>query len=277
MHTIYVAAPQDAKPFFCEVMETREDVESFHYFATGEAALAFVRDNLVECAFLEVSADGRGLDLAATLRCACPDLEFSFLTDYDDYARAAYRMGGRGYLSSKFTMAELNDAITVMRKLHLSKITHTHPVPTPKPGVVIRTFGNFDLLLNGNAVPFQNSKAKEALAFLVHQCGGTVNGAQLFLALWENAEYTASTSTYVRRTITALAKELEALELGNLLVRSRNCYSVDLSILNCDRNALHNGSRDAAAHFAGQYMNQYLWAQPAIPAIARTAEMLRDV
>ena len=42
-------------------------------------------------------------------------------------------------------------------------------------GIYIRTFGHFDIFINGKAVPIQNAKARELLALLQDKRGGFIS------------------------------------------------------------------------------------------------------
>lgn len=56
--------------------------------------------------------------------------------------------------------------------------------------VEVRTFGGFDLYVNGRPVTFRKAKCKELLAFLVDKQGSGVTRAEAFAALWETARMT---------------------------------------------------------------------------------------
>lgn len=218
---------------------------------------------------INLGGERSGIQLASDLRAQFPHLEVVFVTGYDEYAREAYRVGGRAYLTKPYSQEELNIILDMLEKLtRLHQDEGKLPIRII-PGVKIKTFGNFDLLVDNLPVAFKNSKAKELLAVLIDHRGGTVSSAQLFLSLWEHIEYTSTTSTYVRRTVRALRDELESHGLANILICKRNCYSVDTSSFICDYYDLMNGSQDAADQYNGEYMNQYSWGETTVPLIDR--------
>ena len=53
-------------------------------------------------------------------------------------------------------------------------------------GIYIRTFGYFEVFVNGEALLIQNAKAKELLAILVDRRGVYVSQADLISCLWED-------------------------------------------------------------------------------------------
>lgn len=145
-----------------------------------------------------------------------------------------------------------------------------------KERIIMKTFGNFDLLVDKHPVAFKNAKAKELLAFLVCQYGSTASGAQIFFSLWDHLEYSATTSTYVRRTVRALKEELEGLGIGDVFIANRNCYSVDTSRFACDYYDLMSGSQDVAHLYNGEFMRQYSWGELTIPLIERKVASLNE-
>ncbi|MGI6108919.1 MAG: diguanylate cyclase, partial [Eubacteriaceae bacterium] len=55
-----------------------------------------------------------------------------------------------------------------------------------RPRVYIRTFGYFDVFVNGTAIPFCHTKAKELLALLTDRRGGYLTSKEAISCLWEN-------------------------------------------------------------------------------------------
>lgn len=54
------------------------------------------------------------------------------------------------------------------------------------PRIEIRTFGYFDMFVDGRPIAFRSEKAKELLALLVDRRGGFVTSADIITALWED-------------------------------------------------------------------------------------------
>ena len=51
-------------------------------------------------------------------------------------------------------------------------------------GIYIRTFGYFDVFVNGTPIAFRHEKAKELLAVLVDRRGGYVTAREIIACLW---------------------------------------------------------------------------------------------
>lgn len=279
MKVLFVDDEPNAHVNFCHDIGSREDVTSLDCFYTAEDALHHATQNPVDCAFMDIalSGDMNGLELAKALKALQPNIEIAFLTAFDEYTKTSYHLGGRAYLTKPYSKQELDEALDLMGRLiqsHPAKIQQTTDTKTQ---IKIRTFGNFDLIIDGRAVAFKTAKAKEALAFLVDQMGSSVSGAQIFFALWENQVYNATTSIYVRRTMRALKDDLAAMELTHILVFGRNSYGIDMTQLYCDSYALLNGSEKEAHLFNGEYMKQYSWGEMTIPLLERATSKLLDI
>lgn len=270
MKILYVDDERSAHINFRHAIKDREDISVIQYCFDCEAALDCAKDIKFDCAFLDISMPGKnGIALAKELCNLQPDIELAFVTGYDEFAREAYKVGGRAYLSKPYSNEEINNLLTLMEKLVHPPTQMSDQPYAKKVQLFAKTFGAFDFLIDGTPMHFKNSKAKELLAFLVHQMGGTSSSAQIFFALWESQEYTRTTSSYVRRTIRALKDELEAVGLDSLLISNRNCISLDIKQINCDSYEVFRGNAKAVNTYRGEYMSQYSWGESTIPVLER--------
>lgn len=276
MNIIFVDDELNAHVNFRHDMATQENITSLHCFFTADEALTYTEHNAVDCAFLDIDLGEEisGLDLARNLKAIQPDIEVAFLTAFDEYTKDSYQIGGRAYLTKPYLAEELESALQLMRRLIQPHKSKPRICPSNHYPVKIRTFGNFDLIVDGRAVVFKTSKAKEALAFLVDQMGGSVSGVQMFMALWEEQEYNSNTSVYIRRTIRALKAELVELNIPDILVCGRNNFSVNMTLLDCDIYKLLNGDENIAFFYKGEYMSQYSWGESTIPLLDRAAKRI---
>ena len=154
------------------------DMEEVTGFTRPAEALKWVSEHPVDLALLDVEMPGRtGIELAAAIKQKRPDVAVIFVTAYPKYAVSAFAVRASGYLLKPVTKealaADIQHAMSGRRK--------------PLTGhVVARTFGGFDVLVDGQVVEFKRAKSKEILAFLVDRQGHTVTWAELFAALWED-------------------------------------------------------------------------------------------
>lgn len=277
MRILYVDDERSAHTNFQYAIKERTDISEVKYFFNYDSAISYARENRIDCAFLDITLSGKdGITLAKDLCSLQPNIELAFVTGYDEYAREAYKVGGRAYISKPYTEEEINKVLTLMEKLvhppqkledrPYSEITH----------IFLKTFGTFDLMIDGRPVHFKNAKAKELLAFLAHQMGGTASNAQVFFALWERQEYSRATSTYVRRTVRALKGELEELGIENILISERNSVSLDFKMFHCDAYELLSGNTSAFNRYNGEYMKQYSWGEETIPLLNRIVDNIQS-
>ena len=106
-----------------------------------------------------------GLILGRKLREINPDIVLVFLTEHTEYMLEALHIQADYYVIKPYTAEHLS---WVMDNARLLSRRH-------KKQVYIRTFGRFDLFINGQRVWFTNKKVKELLALCVDHKGGHVS------------------------------------------------------------------------------------------------------
>ena len=128
-------------------------------FTCARDALMWLNGETVNLAVLAVELpDVSGLLLASEIRRKCPSAAIVFLAETGQHALEAFGVHASGYLLKPFHRIQLENEVEHALTGHLTR-TPCH--------VEIRTFGNFELLVDGSTVSFNRSKAKELLAYLV--------------------------------------------------------------------------------------------------------------
>lgn len=270
MRILYVDDERSAHINFYHITKEHLDISNVEFCFDYKSAMAYAREHRLDCAFLDVSLpDVDGITLGKDLQLIQPWIELVFITGYDEYAREAYKVGGRAYLTKPYSHDEMKQVLFLMEKLVHSPRQVVEKSYSESTHIFAKTFGLFDLMIDGYPVHFKSSKAKELMAYLVHQMGGTATNAQVFFALWEQQEYSRNTSTYVRRTLRALKEELEELGIEDILISRRNNIGVDVRKFTCDVYELMEGNAVAMRKYNGQYMSQYAWGEETIPLLDR--------
>ncbi len=270
MKILYVDDERSAHVNFHHFTKEYIDEKHVEFCYDYKSAIEYARENRIDCAFLDVALpDIDGITLGKDLRALQPWIELVFITGFDEYAREAYKVGGRAYLTKPYGQEELIHALNL-----IEKIVHSPRQLVEKPynesaHIFIKTFGAFDVIVDGYPVHFKSAKCKELMAYLVHQMGGTATNAQIFFALWEKQEYSRNTSTYVRRTLRTLKEELDQVGIGDILISRRNNIGIDVRKFTCDVYELMDGNTSAIRKYNGQYMNQYSWGEDTIPLLNR--------
>lgn len=129
------------------------------------------------------------------------------------------------------------------------------------PRVTIRTFGYFDVFVDGRPIAFRSEKAKELLALLVDRRGGYVTSADIITALWENEPITGQLRTRCRKVALRLNRTLEANGVGGIVESVRGKRRIVPELVSCDLFDHLSGSADAGADFRGSYLKNYSWAE----------------
>lgn len=238
-------------------------VEIVGSFTDPAAALECVKHKAVDFAFLDISMHGMsGLELLHALHGVQQNLQAAFVTAYDQYALEAYREDACDYLLKPFGLEEVRHALEKARRLlgedRLERVE-------------FRTFGRFDLFLNGHAVDFKSRKAKELLALLVLHKGGTVEMELAIETLWENEPFEEKVKVKFRKTCMTLRESLKARGLLWLLHSQRGRLNLECTGVSCDYFRLLEGDVEAARQFHGELMSEYSWTEPYLPGLERLA------
>ena len=139
----------------------------------------------------------------------------------------------------------------------------------PRPGrhIFARTFGYFDLFVDGEAVIFGNSKEKELLALLIDRNGGTVTAGEAMELLWEDRIPDDYLKRKYRKLAFNLKRTLEKYGIADILVNNHGIRNILPSRISCDYYDLLRGSADAARSFRKSYMAGYSWAETTLASL----------
>lgn len=252
MKTIFVDDEKDAISLFEHMVKNIPKIQMVGYFDDGGKATAYAKEHQVDLAVLDVQLrETDGILLGNRLREINPDILLIYITGYENYAMDAIRLHAAGYLLKPYTSEQLEYAIE--SAILLSK--------RPKRKIFIKTFGHFDVFIDGEPIMFRSGKAKELLALLVDRQGGTVNTDQVIGTLWENRPNDEATQNLCSKVAKNLTNELKEHGAEDILIASRGIRRVNKEIFECDLYNLLNGDLHAKKEFAGEYMLEYSWAE----------------
>ena len=228
-------------------IEASPDIAEVFRFSDCDEALAFVKDNSVDVAFLDINMRGMGgLALAEKILNACSDCKIVFCTGYEEYAIPAFKLHASGYLMKPVSAKDVQEEIDNIKGIRQKE----------KP-LTVKCFGNFEVFAKGEKLTFKRSKTKELLAFLVDRNGAGVTVAEIGVALWENDE-DRKNKNYIHQLFRDLRQSLEAVGIEEIFERNHYFYSINSGKLDCDYYAyLKTGKPE----FHGEYMAQYSWAE----------------
>ncbi len=125
----------------------------------------------------------------------------------------------------------------------------------------IRTFGFFDVFIDGKPLAFRSSKAKELLALLVDRNGGIVTTEEALSYIWEDKEHSDANFSLCRSAFSKLMKTLEEAGIRNLVKVDGRGKMIDKTACDCDYFKMLDGDKKYIDSFADAYMIKYSWAE----------------
>ena len=231
-----------------EAVRASSDIAQLECFSTCSAALAYATENSIDVAFLDINMRGiGGLGLAEKLQELHPRCKIIFCTGYEEYAVSAFRLHVSGYLMKPITPEAVQKEID-----HIKGIKATEKLLT------IKCFGNFEVLHNGEVLPFKRKKAKELLAVLIDRNGAGLTAKQICAILFPDNTDDTKNAAYLRQLMLDLKNTLKMIRAEEVLQHDTPYYRIDTNLVKCDYfNFLETGKPS----FHGEYMTQYSWAE----------------
>lgn len=196
-----------------------------------------------------------GLDFAKEIKTIHPDAKLIFCTAYTEYAFNAISMFAKGYLI-KPVSAE--DIIRTLDEMVYDWRQEKKQLPRD---IRMHTFGHFDIFVDDHPIFFEREKSKELLAYLVDRHGVTVTTEQVAMILWDNRPYDKTLKNYVATVVRSLKKALSTAGVEDILIKTHNHLSVDITKFKCDAYDYEKGDVVAINSFRGEYMINYSWAE----------------
>ncbi len=254
MHFLATDDEQSALNILTGAIQDAVPLATVHGFRNPLEALEFMKETKCEVAFLDIQMrEMSGIVLARKLKEIYPKVNIVFVTGYSQYANEAFALHASGYVYKPVTADKI---VTEMENLRT-------PVKWKEMGICVNTFGNFELIVNGEEVSFGREKSKEMLAYLVDKQGKSATRKELASVLFEREDYSRATQNYLSKIIKELIVALEKVGAEKMLKRGLNSYSVDVDAFSCD---LYDYEKDNVTpnglnRFYGEYMKQYSWAE----------------
>lgn len=220
------------------------------FFDNPTDALAYARENPVDFALLDIDMpEMTGIELAGKLRACRPGMVIIFVTAHPEYAADAIHAKADFVVFKPYEREDILDALERARLLSERQ----------KKRIRFRTFGHFDMFVDGKLVNFKSAKAKELLALCVSRLGGEVTIYEMVDTLWSG---TGDQGLGYRTTIKALSDILKDADADKLLKRKRSVLYLDTEEFDCDLADFKAGKAEAINAYHGEFMQQYAWAQP---------------
>lgn len=251
MNIIYVDDEKPAIDNFRLTTVNFPEIRALHTFLSGEEALAFAKNNIVDAAFLDMEMPGlHGLELAKALKAHDPQIRVIFVTAFSEYALDAWGVDATGYLMKPYTAAEIHK--------ELAKCTYK---PLPSHRVVIETIPTLSVMVDGAPLYISGAKPREMLALLV-ECGehGFTVG-EAIACLWPERTADTGAQSLCRMTWKRLSDALESAGVGNIITTTENRRYLKTDEVDCDLYHILAGDKQAAKKYNGEYLREYGWAE----------------
>ena len=221
------------------------------FFRPREAA-QWLETHPVDLALLDIDMpEISGLMLAELVKRKNPDAAVVFMTAFPQYAVQAFKLRASGYLLKPVRLEELKDEVAY---------AHSRRPEHHAGHIVVQTFGNFEIFVNGETLVFHRQKAKELLAYLVDRNGHGVNRPGIFAALWEEGLYDYSKQKYLDVIIRSLRETLREAGIEEILEIKSGFLRVRPELLDCDLYRFLKNDPEAVNAYRGEYMEEYAWA-----------------
>lgn len=251
MNVIYVDDELPAIDNFRLTMVNFKEITSLNTFQSGEQALEFAKNNVVDVAFLDMEMPGiHGLELARSLKEYDARIRIIFVTAYSKYALDAWSVDAIGYLMKPYTTAEL--------RKELNKCVYR---PLPSHRVSIETIPSFNITVDGAPLHISSVKAREMLALLVDRGEHGFTTSECIACLWPDRKADASTQSLCRMTWKRLISALDAAGIGDIVDNSDNRRYIKIKSIECDIYRILSGDKEAAKKYSGAYLQEYDWAE----------------
>ena len=134
--------------------------------------------------------------------------------------------------------------------------------------VEVRTFGGFDVMVNGEFVAFGRAKSKELLAYLIERNGKSVSRQEAGSVLWEGKFFDRARQKQLDVVIRSLASTLCEYGISDIIEVHKEMRVVPTRFT-CDLYRYLDGEDAAINEYCGEYMSTYSWATSTEAYLAR--------
>lgn len=160
-------------------------------------------------------------------------------------------------------------AIALINRYKLKQ--HLALIKKQKNNLEAKTFGNFTLLYENKAVKFSRSKTMELIAYLICKNGSSANTKELLSVLYGDYADSARYGSSFRSLVSDAKHTFAELEIQNFFTAEYNNFRINPEAVKCDYYDFLAGEPDAIKRYAGEFMNQYSWAEETAAFLERKA------
>lgn len=168
------------------------DVKITGKYQNPAKALEGMAGLLPDAAFLDIDMPGmNGIELAEKLYEIKPDMEFVFVTAYDQYAIDAFKVNALDYVLKPVTLERIRDSVERVRRRIGKQQFSTAPregLEAPSAQIHVKMLGSFEVRnKDGRFIHWLTSKVEELFAYLLLR-DGAASKWSIMDALWPEAD-----------------------------------------------------------------------------------------
>ena len=252
MRTILVDDEILSLEYFATECESIKDIEIVEKFSFPTDALEYAKNNVVDLVISDINMpEMSGLELAKALKKINKDIIIVYVTGYGEYAQEAMALRAATYIMKPYSRDDIEFAVNRAKLLYRGN----------KKNLFIRTFGRFDIFVDGKPLQFKNAKAKELMALCIEHYGGIVTMDEAIDKLWEDKPYNDATKALYRKAVMAMKNTLQTVDAEDIIEKSRGSIFVEPDKVDCDYFKLMAGDEETINSYMGEFMQEYSWAE----------------
>ena len=137
--------------------------------------------------------------------------------------------------------------------------------------VVVRTFGRFEVFVNGLPVIFHNAKAKELLALCVDRLGA-ISCVEAVDKLWPSRTFDERTKRLYRKAVNSIHETLERYNIPEIFQSYRGGCTINKEMFKCDYYSFIEDPKGNLLTLSGEYMSDYDWGEHTLAMLIPPAE-----
>lgn len=128
------------------------------------------------------------------------------------------------------------------------------------PKVFIRTFGHFDVFVNGQAIHFSSARAREYLALLVDKRGGSVSSHEAAANMFDSTD--KNSLVKCRKAASYLRKTLSQYGIEDIIESVQGSRRLVIGKVRCDLfEYFASDPETRELMYNGSYLDEYSWGE----------------
>ena len=247
MYTLIINKDKEEIVKIKNVLDNMFENQTYIIENSESQAREIIDEKQISLAFIKITSL-KDIEFAKKIIKKNPVVNIIFISDTKDFAYNAFEIYASGYIVKPITEEKIIKNLEHLR-FQLNYMN--------KKRVEVQCFGKFDIFVDGVAVKFGRTKAKELLAYLVDRNGTMCNNEDLLSILWQDKKPTKSLKQQLRNLIYDLNKSLDKVDAKNIIIRENNIIGIDKEKIKCDYYDFQKGDPKALQSFNGEYMTQY--------------------